>query len=638
MPTSTTGTSSTGQTTTVSGQGSLSSEDLKIIQQLYESRNQRSNDPTYNPLTNPTPTPVAPTPQPTPSPGTPTVSNLNVYTSGGSSRRSGGGSSSPTISPTTNTTVSQVNTTIQRVDTTKRLPVYQDTTKPTSPFVNPFFSIEGQKERAKNVLEVERITLQRATGLSWVKRKITGKEERIQANIENPGYKKALEASANNPKTTALLLAGGYTAGASAYGAGAKAISGSAIGTLLEGSAAARFGAGVGVAALETEAIIRGGNIVSKSGYSKEDKALVESKEFRSKYAETLKRQQEGLGGNSINVFGTDKKINPRSVLFDISPAFGGRQGFIKAAREGGLSDREIKLALQERSGRSITEAGSLLNLGRFSERFGTKEVAKISGTIATEKPGYEVFKRTSFAIGRAGVIEGAGGEYTQQRLRSDKIKPLQIGVMGALGGVSAGVIGGGIAATAATGKKGTSKVIESAANILDPYESPGDTLANIQARTIGRRAKIKTVTPTITVTQPSKSGSVSFSNIIGSTPTPVKTKTPVRTQSISFNNIFKPGKPVPGSPGVPTPVDPFKPIKPTNPVIPEVPADVPISVTTPTFTTSTSIPVSSPIINIPPPLPISLPGFGGSGAARGKRRKYQNELQQGFTLFKRLL
>ena len=351
---------------------------------------------------------------------------------------------------------------------------------------------------------------------------------------------------------------------------------------------------------------------------------------------------------------------------------------FVQQGKAKGLGGKELEnyvaAGKRELATASITEATTLLAISSTTERAGRKmfDVAfnKI-GSIAKKDIAATSVKAGIPILSSLGFMEGFSQQVAQQEARFDERKLLdtkatrsnniagfefktnrlqEAAGMGVLGGVSAATIGSAIIGFSFN-KKGVSKAIEWSANILDPFEKPGDIVANRidnVAEFLGYKvAKPKVVVlnePTAifsgnlapTSTQSSgKRAKVSLPSIL-----------PINSYTTSYSPNGYVGVPIPTVIPTETPTDNDTPI-----FIPtETPTDtntiIPTTTNTNTFTNTNTntftdtfsqsitfnTPVVTPQVRLPPPLPFMFPsGSGGGGSGRiGKKSKFINELEVG--------
>ena len=155
--------------------------------------------------------------------------------------------------------------------------------------------------------------------------------------------------------------------------------------------------------------------------------------------------------------------------------------------------------AMRMRKAGASGEVAGTLSANVMSEIWGQKMLSEAGANIVAGKG---TFWKPAFQIGKAGFMEGVSGELSTQMGRYEDISVGKMAFAGGAGFVTAGLLGGTIAKL--SGKPG-GKILSGAANVLDPYEKPGDILAGMfekGAKKAAARALRKTVTkaPVITV------------------------------------------------------------------------------------------------------------------------------------------
>lgn len=284
-----------------------------------------------------------------------------------------------------------------------------------------------------------------------------------------------------------------------------------------------------------------------------------------------------------------------------------------------------------ERRVQGTSEIGLNIFAGSKSEELGRQLVAgrfSRGGTAATKNAFKGGFTRAWPSIAAAGVQEGSAVYIAQQKLRGEKVTPRGVATYGAIGGVTAGTLGGidvGLSVSAAA--KGTRKArfvsnaFDSGLNILDPLEKPGDLVRDYTEGAVSRR----TNKPFTSAGTYRASNTITFMAHEGRGLTPSKTRTPsfikslIPTASPSTTRTFTPTPtPTRTTPFTFSPT--FTPTKTTtrNPVF--IPSWTPTI--TPTFTptvTPTPTPVPTWTGRGLPILPLAALG-GGSGMDRGGR------------------
>lgn len=369
--------------------------------------------------------------------------------------------------------------------------------------------------------------------------------------------------------------------------------------------------------------------------------------------------QKQGM----LNIPGTNKQISPRSILYEISPFLAKREDYERGTYNyllsQGMTEPEaakyLDAARTQYRGRGITELVGLLNISRFSERFGRKETAlafeRFALPIERKGAGVEVFKKAFFPIGRAGFIEGSISELQQQSARGQKTDLKTAAITGGFGFGTAGLLGGAIAGTAIN-KKGVSAGLQTFSYLSDPFEFAGDKVADAQEALLKKVFKTKVITPTISITGETEKVTLGSNRVKSSIPTPAAVATnifnvvntnvfaPTATAVTTLTEQFVPiglpvGTPVPvptntGTP-VPTPINPNTNTNTNINTNIGTPVPVPVNI---------NIPTPTPQMRLPPPI---LPAFPapsglGLGTRTGKRKKFVNELQAGANLLKGLL
>lgn len=351
----------------------------------------------------------------------------------------------------------------------------------------------------------------------------------------------------------------------------------------------------------------------------------------------------------------------------------GNKQEFEQLARkrfaQEGLSGPELDAAVAEslrtRKNVGVAEAGALLNIARASEAFGRRgvlasfESASSQAAPVTRKvAGRAVAKKVFVPIAFAGVAEGGATVAVQEQQRLGKVKPADVALGAAVGGVSAGVLGSLIAGTRIN-KPGTSKAVEIGTYLLDPFEKPGDILQDITEAGVSSFTGVPRRVPVISASL-SPSSPVSFgvstpsqssngrapagsrggrrapsSPLSFGSPVPVPAQTPAPVPSPANTPVNVPSRPLtptldaivgtpPVSPQIPVPVPPdvVVPVPPEipTPISPDTSVPVPVPVNVPI---NVNVPSNTPILRVPPPLPFVLPvssALGGSRPVKGRR------------------
>lgn len=449
------------------------------------------------------------------------------------------------------------------------------------------------------------------------------------------------------PVTSTLSVVGG-SKGVSQASKGFKAVRGL---KAVEGSRILRVGAGFSQGVTESVGLIKG---TEQLGILSVDNAktrkFLRSKEAKVAEQKARAAEKEALrSGFGLSIPFTEAKINTATIAAGISPAFSSKKDVFKESlKSQGLNQKEQDALFKQRGFSTFGEATAQLNIARFSEGFGRRgvtrafeEAGRKGVKVAKQDSFGALFKLTAPRIAEAGVIEGGAQEIITGVARKEKIKPSQVAIGAGVGGVTAGLIGGTIAATKLT-RPVTSKTIEFGTNIIDPFEKPGDILQDVfegAAKRSGRIVKAPVISAGVTETSLISFGTTpsSIPNIVGApvgTKAPTQVKTPT-TQAVQSNlqNIIGFKQPItdpvivtdPITDPVPTPSNTNNPIfvpTDTNVNVPiNIPAAVPIT-----------IPVSTPILRAPPPLPLgfSFPRGSGFGSLRPKGKTFFDELSTG--------
>ena len=420
---------------------------------------------------------------------------------------------------------------------------------------------------------------------------------------------------------------------------------------------------GVGI----STGISEGTKFAVKAGQRQDIKQVYKEPYFKDVMGKAYNYEATKVATETSSIPYIGKAINKAaSFAYFINPSLSTKKSeFEKALAVGfseqGLKGAELNKAVEAgkiaRAGGSLGEGAGLLSISTFSELYGSKNVAALSGTTAKKTFG-SVFKTTFNPIARAGVVEGIGQQVVQSKSREQPIDLTKVTIAGVTGGVSAGTIGGSIIARQAT--KGKGKFLLGSAYLTDPFEYPGDVLAGVIEK--GSKKSIVpvfSVTPTdvfITSKTTTKTSSKTRSpksiinSVVGtSTPTKTTTKIPTFTQTNTPTNIFTTSKTnVPTFTNTFTPTDVFT-NTPTNifttiPVnVPtQVPTNVPVTITTPT--------ADLPLFLIPPVLPgggggssiFKMPKYGSRGSQympslvglyKGKKQKNKKGFLSGFEI-----
>jgi len=462
-------------------------------------------------------------------------------------------------------------------------------------FENKFFSVAGQKERLSNV---------RAVYAEIGNKGIFGNlalevnAPRGSLAAKNPVVKKAVKEVVTNPGTTALAItgaAGAFRTGSLAtastitkVGVGAAQVTGTAVGTSF---VASRATLATTTTPLQQEIL--------------QDRAVQEA------FGSTIQRQAQKQQGIGKFTFGlsilADRDINTfRSIARDELESRG-----ITGARQ----DAAVRALERQRFSRGFGEVAGLLAASAQTELLGRSFQAGFQAKYGVGTTFRQGFIKTFAPISKAGFAEGFGAEIAQQSARGEKISLGKAGAVGTIGAASAGVIGGTIGGFSASGSKVRRVFVERAADVLDPFEAPGDVTAAAFSKGFSR-VPVAAITPSIT---PSFTTSVN-TPAVAATGTPVSTPTPNVAANI---NTFVDARSNIGT-GVPTPSTtptPTQTIIPSNIITPSQ-TITSTAVTTPTATTTPTItPVVTPQTFFIPFVP-SLGGGGGFGAKRRRKGK----------------
>lgn len=432
----------------------------------------------------------------------------------------------------------------------------------------------------------------------------------------------------------------------------------------------AKFVKDFGTTILRGYGIIEGSKQISKLTAPKEQRDLMNQEGFRKSVKLGFEAEKEQV---SQEPFYRTLAYEGISSLISSKKS---KQSYDEAVRSElkrqGLSSEEIetgvKAARRFKTGAGLGEIGALLDISRSSEKIGRGLVAEAfekssqKGEQFVQKKAFStLFKKTAPVIGVAGFVEGFSQELTQQQSREQDFNIKTSALMGGIGFGTAGLLGGVIAGTSLN-KPVVSKTLEYGSYLIDPYEKPGDLLADLGeniARRAGRQVKTPTISglidqgpklsvgvqsSTTTNIQKKKGKPQSFENV-GIFDTPLVLTPSIQTEIPKPSNLpniisGKSKSPVPSpvplpEPNVPiidsilTPIN----IPPDEPQPQETPVN--INVNTPV---NIPIPVISPYGRVPPPL---LPmDFGSSnlnvGTMQGKRVKYVNELEQSLAVLRK--
>jgi len=406
--------------------------------------------------------------------------------------------------------------------------------------------------------------------------------------------------------------------------------------------------------------------------------------------------QQDFFKDVFSNAFGAETEaVSQKGIIkrigFQLTPFAGEKKAFEKQlrveakARELTQKQTEalVKAGLRQRKATAIGEGITLLELSRGAEAFGrpaVKAAFKTAVKTTKKKAFVDIFKKTAIPIGLAGIGEASSQELAQQFGRGEKIQILptkkdgfKLGIVGsgAAGFVSAALLGPTIAGLKPF-KPGASKVVEIAASIGDPFEKPADILQDITEVAIkkvtgkapARIGFTTVITPTESLTvgrRKEKPKAPPRAEAPKPIPSPKKTPSAILIQSITEAPIQTniPSPPIPKTPTqifsttkTQTPVNiedivtqtPIQtPVEIPIPIISETPTQTPAETTTPTFTETfnltQNIPIFTPTLKIPPPVPLTIPfGSGGAATRKGKAPKFIDELAAGTALLSKII
>lgn len=515
------------------------------------------------------------------------------------------------------------------------------------------------------------------------------------SDLGSPGLERFVGGVVNRPEEAALFVTpfGSGRQAVGLVGEGITVLRGSRAVRAVEGTQAfrllnrgrqvarstrvGRVLVGLGEGSLQTKAIIAGSEQIGiLSAPSREERAFLRSDVAREALREGFESQRSEAGSRGR-----------LGVIAEGLTVFGGRrEAFIEGALGAGVSNREAELLARQRGFLGVGEVASFVNIGRYTEGFGTRGLLSVfrrGGTsIPVRRSFGELFTRIGAPIFDAGVVEGFQSEVIDSSVRKRDFRLLgfeETNIFGrevkvpvgalpsaAIGGVSAGTLGGFIGATRVTRPR-LSRIVEVGANVVDPYEFFGDITHKGLTRFSSARAqarlrsldifdspvpgsRVREINPGIgdvdrlyarafpevptVLTPPELSLSLGVSpSPRGKVIVPVSSRVPAKT-------IVPSSVPVSSRSDVPSFISvniPFTipantpvsiPVQQSTPSI--VPSSVPTSV--PSIVPSL-VPTTIPVIvagnpELLPPLPLDFGGgFGGSGG-RGGRSKFVNELE----------
>lgn len=462
---------------------------------------------------------------------------------------------------------------------------------------------------------------------------------------------------------------------------------------------------GVSRAGAEGVTIVEGGSRVARYSAPEEQRRIMSLPSFDRALSQAYAAERKAIASQPVV-----RRLGYELTIFASNQGQQFRKGLIENLRESGYTDAQINVALQastrQRTGRGVAEIAALLRTSQLTEGFGRREVAKTFAKAAQENliiplrgSGIRIAGKVFFPIGRAGVVEGASQEITQEYARSQNIQAREIAKMGALGGVSAGVLGSIIGGLYR--RPFAQKGVEYATYLIDPLEKPGD-IAQDALEALGRRFGREYPSPQIILPENTQGVRFATTQSKGYTPraspnlvvasiftppqkptktvsTPPSQARPPQIPSLSYTVMPETQAPSPGKGGstrstiptlpslpdvsfptgsfssattpFPTPVPlpvPETPLPvpslvpsdvPSNSNIPSlIPATVPTNV--PANILSTAFPTVTPQFRAPPPFFPTLGGFGsGFDYGKGKRPvRFVNELRAGRDLLRQTL
>lgn len=446
------------------------------------------------------------------------------------------------------------------------------------------------------------------------------------------------------------------------------------------------------------KSILIGGTVVQSVKYgsaltaSKEQRNVILDNDFKKFYSEGVKAQQAEASKSGVKIPFTNQKLSVGGIRSELTLGFASksereafRLGVSQAAKRSGKTEDEIEnivfAAERQRKANIAGETLGLLSVGIMGERIGQRYVtnkfaqqAAKGITIPAKGAGLALAKIVFNPIGKAGIAEGAASIITQNIAREEPIKLKNVAIGAGAGYLSAGIIGSGIVGLSAN-KPTLSKIGQGLAYLTDPYEFPSDFLERKISRGVARATGKKVINPVVAVVNPAAVPAFTLttstdSNLpsvrkararglfsVGSfTSINTKTKTPINVNT----NLFGTDISVRKSPITPSDVIPSRISTPADvPVTPNIPVNTntntpvnnniitdsftniesPINtnVNTPVSTNIfTTVPVVTPIMRLPPPIPPIFPfGTGGGvGTKKVKKKKYVNELNQALKLF----
>lgn len=282
--------------------------------------------------------------------------------------------------------------------------------------------------------------------------------------------------------------------------------------------------------------------------------------------------------------------------------------------------------------------------LGASTAQFSFGRLASAGAKVSAKKAAVVIGGATGFA----GLYEGASTALIRQAAPvtygRQQFDVKAVAGEAALGGATAGLLGGAIGGLAVKGSKKASKALLGGAYVLDPYEPVGDIFGGkLAAKTGFRGVRVPIFTPTITPTPtPTPSIAPTPAETPAATPstTPTTTPSPVPTPSTTQTTV-----PIITETPTITPTPTTTPSPTTTPAETptETTSETPTTTPTPTPTTTTTpTPTATPIPRFPfaPILPPLLPPYGerGGNVLRKGRLLYYSEWAQAGQTFRRLL
>ena len=486
-------------------------------------------------------------------------------------------------------------------------------------------------------------------------------------------------------KRSALLIAGAKSAARSALSiAGTAGAARSAL--LIAGTAGAAY--------VTKETFIKVRTPQQQEQYKIEYGDIFEEAKLAASEAEK-ERLSQGIGIPIWN----NQKITMDRMIYELNPRLSRGRGEYEAELKKqfeaeGLSPEQTNIlvdaAMTERAG---MEAGDLVGKvgaatsGEIFGRFGaTKAFKNVAGKVVTkDKVNYETTKLMFKPLFKAGMVEQTAETLSEQLVRDDqKVDAKELAIMSVVGGASAGTLGN-LPILLRGSAKGD--VAKAALYIADPYEITGDVGAtaaqqfkkrvlkqdieepaifspNVKSdlamfgTTIDGSGRTTTKDPYVDVTG-RKSGRGKGSNM------PTIPIVPV----VQNNNIVETSPQVPTGALIPSIVqdnsiiqssqetikdpipNPDSNILNINPVVniidvpntyynyTETRSDVGVFNSTNIMNLKSNVPVMTPLLRVPPPLPLMVPSSGGGGrGSSNKRKKYLDEVVLGGNILKSFL